>query len=122
MRQLEADWAKSHSSARGLQRIPAAYDTATMLLDVSQQAWKVLYINAQASRVTGAPSATPCSHPQAGYHAASISPLTLRQLAPVCCGDTASITPCKLSPVKNTARKASQLAFLLQRIQIGVSS
>ena len=71
MRQLEADWARSHSSAKGLQRSPAAYDTATMLLDVSQQAWKVLTINAQASRVTGAPSATPCSYSQAGGHAAS---------------------------------------------------
>ena len=59
MRQLEADWAKSHSSAKGRQRSAAAYDTATMLLDVSQQAWKVLYINAQASRLTGPPSATP---------------------------------------------------------------
>ena len=114
MRQLEADWAKSHSSARGLQRSPAAYDTATMLLDVSQQAWKVLYINAQASRVTGASSAKHCSCSQAGYHAPSIWPLTLCHLLSVPCRDTASITPCKQSPVGKTTWKASELAFPLR--------
>ncbi len=53
MRELEAEWAQSHVSVKGVQRPPTAYETATMLVDASQHAWKVLYINPQASRVTG---------------------------------------------------------------------
>lgn len=55
MRELEAEWAQAYVTAKGLQRPPAAYETATMLVDASQHAWKVLYINPQASRVTGDP-------------------------------------------------------------------
>lgn len=65
MRELEAEWAQAHVIAKGLQRPRAAYETATMLVDASQHAWKVLYINPQASRVTGDPPTallTLCTH------------------------------------------------------------
>ena len=107
MRQLEADWAKSHSSARGLQRSPAAYETATMLLDVSQQAWKVLYINAQASRVTGAPSAPNfAAAPKQDVmqpQPASLPWLSCRLPA----AESASITSCKQSPGRKSAWRIS---------------
>ena len=53
MRQLEADWAREHTSIKGLQRPRAAYESATMLVDASQHAWKVVYINSPASNITG---------------------------------------------------------------------
>ena len=53
MRQLEADWAREHTSIKGLQRPKAAYESATMLVDASQHAWKVIYINSPASKITG---------------------------------------------------------------------
>ena len=53
MRQLEADSAKEHPNAKGLLRPKAAYEAAMMLVDASQHAWKVLYLDSQASTVTG---------------------------------------------------------------------
>ena len=53
MRQLEADSAKEQPGAKGLLRPKAAYEAATMLVDASQHAWKVLYLDSQASAVTG---------------------------------------------------------------------
>ena len=51
MRHLEAESAKEQ--AKGLLRPKAAYEAATMLVDASHHAWKVLYIDSQASSVTG---------------------------------------------------------------------
>ena len=59
MRQLEADSAKEQPGAKGLLRPKAAYEAAIMLVDASQHAWKVLYIDSQASAVTGNFSAAP---------------------------------------------------------------
>ena len=81
MRQLEADRAKELNSAKGLLRPKAAYEAATMLVDASQHAWKVLYINSQATEVTG--GALHCAH---STGAAGIGLWTLcASLAATCC-------------------------------------
>lgn len=67
MRQLEVDSAREQPSAKGLLRPKAAYEAATMLVDASHHAWKVLYIDSQASSVTGDPASTLCS----GLHLAA---------------------------------------------------
>lgn len=52
VRALEAAWAQQHSHVRGL-RAPAAFSAATMLVDASQRAWRVLHLNAAVSAMTG---------------------------------------------------------------------
>lgn len=78
MRQLAADTAKEHSNAKGLLRPKAAYETATMLVDASQHAWKVLYLDSQASTVTGTSLQSCgkiplCNNMPAGMHNAQLS-------------------------------------------------
>ncbi|BDA43374.1 probable serine/threonine-protein kinase STY8 at C-terminar half [Coccomyxa sp. Obi] len=53
VRAMEASWAAQHAHARGLVRPPAAFTAATMLVDASQFAWKVLHLNAAVTAMTG---------------------------------------------------------------------
>lgn len=54
VRAMEASWAAEHNHVRGLVRPPAAFTAATMLVDASQRAWKVLHLNAAVTAMTGA--------------------------------------------------------------------
>ena len=85
MRQLEGDSAKEQSNAKGLLRPKAAYEAAMMLVDASQHAWKVLYLDSQASSVTGTlprtfplrgsiPAGMHCAQPSCTYAAAAMLP------------------------------------------------
>ncbi len=60
MRQLEAAWVQQHSHISGLLRPPTAFSAATMLVDASQRAWRVLHLNAAVSAMTGAHPASMC--------------------------------------------------------------
>ena len=53
VRAMEASWAAGHKHVSGLVRPPAAFSAATLLVDASQRAWKVLHLNAAITAMTG---------------------------------------------------------------------